>query len=188
MRRDLHFSLLLSLLLGLSACQSGKPASEPSPYKPLASLQEVMNSIVDPAADRRWESVGTELTKEGPVEHQPKNDEEWAAVRRDALLLVEAANLLRIPARPVVAQGAKVEDAHVAGVLSAEQIQSAVTQDRAAFLAAADKLQTVAAAALAAVDSRSVPGLLKAGGELQDACESCHVRFWYPNARKPPSQ
>jgi cytochrome c556 len=38
--------------------------------------------------------------------------------------------------------------------------------------------------ALKAVDSRNAEALSDAGGEIDAACESCHVAFCYPNEGK----
>jgi ketosteroid isomerase-like protein len=37
----------------------------------------VMNEVIEPAADRYWEAVGTVTDKNGTVEKAPKTDEEW---------------------------------------------------------------------------------------------------------------
>ena len=184
-------SLLLSslvLLAGLTGCQQSAPPPSAGPaFKPVASLQDLMVAVIDPAADALWDSVGSETTKAGVVERQPRSDDDWQALRKQAVTLVESANLLRVPQRPVTLAGAKVEDAHVAGVLSAEAIQLAIDRDRPAFEVQVANFQTVAGKLLKAVDDKSVPGLLEAGGHLQEACESCHARYWYPHARRPGS-
>jgi hypothetical protein len=183
--------LLLSafLLGGLAACD--KPASPPEiagpAFKTTATVQDLMVSIVDPAADGVWEAVGTELSKDGLVEKQPRTDEEWLAVRKQAITLVESANLLLTPGRAVVAAGGKVEDAHVPGILSGDESQQAIRKDQAGFAGEANRFHDVAELALKAIDAKSVAGLLEAGSRIQQACESCHVKFWYPNAKKPPA-
>ena len=40
--------------------------------------------------------------------------------------------------------------------------------------------RTAASASLAAIDKRDANALLEAGGDLDEACENCHKRFWYP--------
>ena len=57
------------------------PAPAPSPLKPVAGVQDVMASMIDPAADFLWESVSTTVTKGKVVEKQPRTDQEWAAGR-----------------------------------------------------------------------------------------------------------
>lgn len=180
--------LLTAFLAGwLAACD--KPAAPPPAgpaFKPIATIQDLMVAVVDPAADLLWESVGTELSKDGLVEKQPHTDEEWLAVRKQALVLVESANLLLIPDRAVVAAGGKLEDAHVPGILSPEEAQKAIREDRAGYIKAVDGFHEAAVLALKAIDSRNVAGLLEAGSRIQQACENCHVKFWYPNAQKAP--
>jgi cytochrome c556 len=75
----------------------------------------------------------------------------------------------------------------VPGILSAEEAQKAITQDRAGFIKVADGFHDTALLALQAIDAKNVAGLLEAGSRIQQACENCHVKFWYPNAQKPPA-
>lgn len=174
-------SLPVLLLAGLAACQG-----ESGPrFATSASLQDLMVSIVDPAADALWESVGSVSTAAGVEERAPRTDDDWQALRRQAVTLVESANLLQIRGRPVVASGGQVEDAHVPGVLPAAGIAQAIAAQRQVFDGEAQRFREVADKALRAIDAKSVPGLLDAGGQLQEACESCHRKFWYPNARQP---
>ena len=53
-----------------------------------------MDSMVDPSADFLWESVATIVTRKGTEERRPRTDDEWKAVRRAAITLMEATNLL----------------------------------------------------------------------------------------------
>jgi cytochrome c556 len=39
---------------------------------------------------------------------------------------------------------------------------------------------------LAAIEKRDVDAFLEAGGDLDEACESCHRRFWYPKSPQLP--
>jgi len=71
----------------------------------MRAAQDLMQEIVDPSADVVWLSVTTVVNKDGIVETAPVSDEEWNAVRRGAIALVEAANLLQIPGRHVAAPG-----------------------------------------------------------------------------------
>jgi len=152
---------------------------------PLASVQELMQAFIDPSADALWEAVSSEVTAEGTVEQQPRNDEEWHALRLHALRLAEGARLLGERGRAVAAPGRVLEDAHVAGILSAPQIQQAIERDPAAFAQRAAALQGSARDALAAIDARDVQRLLRVGQAIDHACESCHQAYWYPNDRRP---
>jgi hypothetical protein len=99
--RALAFALLAALTL--LAC-SPKPPSPPSGAA-AASIQELMATKVDPAADALWEAVSSETTAGGVEEQQPRTDQQWQAVRKHALVLIEAAGLLGVDGRPVTQPG-----------------------------------------------------------------------------------
>jgi hypothetical protein len=153
--------------------------------KPIASIQDLMQGQIEPAATVLWESVSTITSATGTEEQQPQTDEEWHALRRHALTLIEAANLVLMEGRQVVRKGAEVEDAHIAGVLPAARIQQAITADRAEFIEHAHALRAAGVQALAAIDARNPEHLLKAGGHIESACEACHQKYWYPDEKLP---
>jgi hypothetical protein len=150
---------------------------------PYTSLQEVMDGIIDPAADDLWGSVETTVSSEGVQEKQPHTPAEWAEVRRKAITLIEASNLLAIEGRQV---GAKPFPAEAEGALDSDQIQRRIADERAVFLVFAGSLRAGAQQARAAIDARDPAALVKAGGVLDGVCEGCHINFWYPNQVIPP--
>ena len=89
-----------------------EPAPQPQ-FRPTATVKDIMTSIVDPEADVLWNSVATIVSLTGTEEREPRTDEEWAAVRRSAIQLVEATNLLRIPGRLVARHGEKSENPRI---------------------------------------------------------------------------
>jgi len=187
MKNKLFISaLVLSAALGACSRRVPEPVAAPvSVLKPLASIQDIMAHIVDPAADALWASVGSVATKDGVAEHQPKTDAEWLAVRHHAVALVEASNLLLIEGRAVTHGGKAVEDAHVAGILDPQQVAQAIQADRGKFAKAAYALQDAGVQALAAIDARNPEQLLDVGAKLERACEHCHSVYWYPNDKRP---
>jgi hypothetical protein len=183
MKKTIAASTAFAAVLAFSACTRTPPAAPESPFVTAASIQEIMAGIVDPSADALWESVSTETTAKGTVERQPRSDAEWAAVRQHALHLIEAGNLLAIEGRAVTHSNKLTEDSHVDGIAAPADISKAIAQDRPAFLAHARALQDAAAEALLAVDTRNPAKLMLAGGKLDQACEHCHVAYWYPRAK-----
>lgn len=176
-------ALALTLALMLAGCAQTAPPPSALPFQPSASIQELMQSIVDPSADALWDAVSTEVGPNGTEERQPQTKEEWDTVRRYAVALSEAANLLVQPR--MVSHHGKLEDAHVEGINDAQQVKAAIDADPAAFAAHAQALHAAAREALAAVDARNVKRLLDAGERIDAACEACHTRYWYPNDVKP---
>jgi hypothetical protein len=151
-----------------------------------------MLGIVDPTADFIFESVSVVVTAAGSKETQPRTEEEWLAVRNNALILAEAGNLLKI-ARPVAPtraiQGVEFEPPGPDD-LSPAAIEVLLKQNRTPFNNFAQQLTDAALVALRAVDARSVEGLYESGDVIDQACESCHMAYWYPprpaaSPRKP---
>ena len=187
--------LLGVLLAGCSpkessvTAQSGQAAAPPpapvSPLKPIAGVQDVMASMIDPAADFLWESVSTTVTRGKTVEKQPHTDDEWAEVRRQAIILTEGANLIMMDGRHVVKEGAKLEDHGTPGNLTAEESEKSIAENREAFLAFSTALRDVGVQMLAAADNRNPQGLVDAGDTLDQVCEGCHLKFWYPGQKIP---
>ena len=169
--------------------QSGEAATPPaapaSSLKPIAGVQDVMASMIDPAADFLWESVSTTVTRGKTVEKQPHTDEEWAEVRRQAIILTEGANLIMMDGRHVVKEGSKLEDHGTPGNLTAAESEKAIVENRAAFIAFSTALRDVGVQMLAAADSRNPQGLVDAGDTLDQVCEGCHLKFWYPGQQIP---
>jgi hypothetical protein len=168
----------------MSAAAPTAPTA-PSPYRVTASIQELMDAIVDPAADELWESVATITTKKGVEERQPHTDEEWAEQRRYAVALMEGTNLLAMPGRKLIPVGGKVLDQDVQGVLTPEEGQKKLDEQHETFVAFAHSLNDVAAKMLASIDKRDTKGMMDAGADMDEVCEGCHMTFWYPNQKIP---
>jgi hypothetical protein len=164
----------------LCACAShDAPAPSPtSPQRPIASIQELMQAEVDTSADGVWNAVETITTRAGTEERQPRTPEEWVTARNAAITLVEASNLLVIDGRRV---GAKEFPAEANGALDSVHIQELLDARRPAFNAFATALREAGLGAIAAIDAKDPVALVKAGGEIDEVCEGCHLTFWYPN-------
>jgi hypothetical protein len=182
-------------LLVLTACTGGATSPGETPaaggatatFGATGTLQDLMSGLVDPSADILWESVGTIVSAAGTDERQPRTAEEWNEVRHAAVNLIEATNLLTVPGRHVVGAGQALADEGIAGNLSSTQIQSMIDSDRATFNGYAAGLNAAAKLALQAIEARNKDGLLAAGEAMDQACESCHLKYWYPNAALPRS-
>ncbi len=148
------------------------------PFLPTATIQDLMDSEIDPAADFIWESVGTVITAAGIEDRQPRTNEQWKELRRKAITLVEATNLLFIPGRHVASNEFPSAGP---GVLSSAEIERKLARDRASFNAFALSLREVALRELTAVDHRDVAAIADAGEAMDGICEACHVANWYPH-------
>jgi hypothetical protein len=186
MRHQHSVSLLvLVLAAGLAACDSRQDPVTESPFRLTASIQEIMNSLVDPAADGIWDAFSTTATAAGTETRQPTTDEEWQVARHHAIALIEAGNLLLIDGRKVAQAGKPLDDAGTPGLLTAPEIEKTIAGDRAGFVKAVHALQNTGLAVLAAIDTKNPEAVFQAAGRIERNCEACHVKFWYPNAKGP---
>jgi hypothetical protein len=172
------------LLVGLAACspQTATTESE-SPYKITATIQDIMDAQVDPAADEIWNSVASIVTASGIEEKQPRTDEEWEALKLKAFLVIEGSNLLVMPGRKVAPEGAALDPDELAGD-PPETIQKQMETNRTAWVQLAQGLHDAGLEVMSAIQAKSPEQLLEAGEKLDTACENCHSTFWYPN--QPP--
>ena len=172
-------SALVLLAAGFMACAS-EPASD---MEPTATVEELMRSMIDPAADAIWDAVVVEATADGIVETRPETEGDWLRLRRQALTLAEASNLLLIEGRRIAAPESRSE---LPGIdLHPDAIQKLVDEDWDGWMEVARGLRATGGTVLDAVEARDVDALLEAGTELDLACENCHSVFWYPGYADP---
>jgi hypothetical protein len=172
--------MLASLTVAWSACAKPKPA-EPDLLK-TATIKDIMDSMVDPSGDFMFESVQEISDERGITKKVPKTDEEWEEVRRRAIVLLEAPNLLTMEGRKVAQPGEKSRNPQVE--LQPEEIQKLVDGDRPSFIRRARRLQDAAALALKAVAAKDPDALFHSIDSIDKACESCHLHYWYPNDKR----
>ena len=154
---------------------------EGNPYAAVATIQELMLTQIDPSADALWASVSSISSAAGFEEKRPRSAEEWNALRGNALMLIEATNLLLVPGRGVAVAGGKTGDANLPGIESAANIQTAIDRDRKSFVGLAQGLRATGLKALDAIVRRNSDALFDVGGDIDKACEQCHLKYWYPN-------
>ena len=151
-----------------------------------SSIKDLMESIIDPSADSLWGAVGTVVDNEGVHEVFPKTQEEWLDVRRAAVRMIEAANLLMMPGREAAPAGTKSEAPGVE--LEPAQITALMKKKRKSFDAFAKALQGLGLEALRASDAKNAVLLMDIGARMEDVCEGCHKAFWYPGEKHPSTR
>jgi hypothetical protein len=186
MRKHFQSALLAFALFLFCACAPNSPAPVPPQpeFTTTATVRDIMASVVDPAADVVWGAVETTVSAKGVEEKFPRNDEEWRVVRNNAIILLEAANLLKIPGRPVAKPGETSENPGIE--LTPEEVQALIDKDRTSWNNYAQALHDATLEALKTIDAKSPEGVLNTGDGIYQACEKCHMHYWYPNEKGPP--
>ena len=182
----------LSCLL-LSACSSSKPApgaasppALPSPQKlwgdlkPIVSVKELMRDMIDPASDLVFDAVKVEIGQSGTIETVPRTDKDWEKIRIGAVTIAEGVYLLKIP-RPFAPPGDENNSTgEHATELSPAQIKAKLEADPVLWNAKIEALRNVGLEVLEIVKKKDASELWEAGGNLDQACEGCHIQYWYP--------
>ena len=181
----------------LSACSSPKssppsasaPPALPAPLspqklwgdlKPVVSVKELMRDMLDPASDFIFDSVKAVISEHGTKETVPKTDKDWEKIRFGAVTIAEGVYLLKIP-RPFAPPGDENNSTGPdATELSPAQIQAKLDADPVLWNAKIEALRNVGLEVIEIVKQKNVNELWEAGDNLDQACESCHLQYWYP--------
>lgn len=161
------FRTLILTAMALSGCSehqaADKPvvenkaeAGEPVFYTKLPT-KEFMLHVMQYSGDGIWKRQGWVSNASGDHSLFPKNDGEWEDAESASLALAEMTNVLLIPGRRV---------------------------EEPAWDEAVKRVRSVALEAAAAAEKRDPSAFLKAGGDLDVACDSCHERY-DPTFAKP---
>lgn len=137
-------------ICGAFLCAGCAGAPDPPPYRPIADVKQLMNAIIDPAADEIWDATGWIITAAGEEERRPKNDEEWVAVMNHAITVTESANLLMMVPR---------------------------AKDGDEWMKRSQELVEAGQKAWRAAQSKDLQGLFDTGGEVYQACVHCHEKY-----------
>ena len=183
-------AVLFAAALATAVCSKPAPAPQTSTTKPLlgdiaplVSVKELMESMIDPIADNIFDAVWWDNTAQGVVEHKPTTDEDWQKVKIGAVTIAEGIELLKVP-RPWTPPG-DVNDSLGPNPpeLSPTQIQAKVDKDPVLWIAKIQALRNVTLEVLEVVKKKDANALWQAGGDLDEACEGCHLEYWYPGDR-----
>ena len=124
-------------------------AEVPAPV-PVASIKQMMNSIVMPNATVIYNAVGATITGTKVEEFAPKNDQEWTAVGDSAAAIIESGNMLLVGDRLI---------------------------DTREWLSYTQRFVAAGKAVLAAAEQKKPDGVLAAGGDLNETCDACHDKY-----------
>jgi len=150
MRRPRVVSGVWAVMLGACVRREAPPPPPPPPFEPVADVQQLMRSVVDPAADGIWDAVKTVDSAEGVVEYAPKTDTEWQAVRNHAVMVAESGNLL---------------------------MMRGCAKDEPDWRRLSRALVDAGRRALAAASVQDKDALFDAGGQIYEACSNCHQKY-----------
>lgn len=146
MRRMCRRICLVVAVLWASACAG--PA--PPPLRQVADVKQLMQFVVEPAADLYWDGVGTIIDPSGVTEFKPETEGEWDALVNSAYVLAESGNLLMMGARP---------------------------KDGGEWMQMSRAMVDVGEKAIRAASSHNPQAVFDVGAEVYETCTACHARY-----------
>lgn len=145
--RDRYLLGLIGAAVLLAGCQKRQEVTyDTTTY----SLKQVMKNVIDVGAKPVLAAQGTYTDATGEHANVPTTEDGWLAAESGAIIVAEAANLLKLP-------GYRKDD-----------------QDWPRF---ADVLHDRAVDAQKAIASRDPKAIEAAGGDLYQVCEDCHATY-----------
>ena len=136
------------------ASEATAPASSDTaatpPFMPVATVLELMESVVAHSAEVYWGSVSIIVDENGITENYPETDEEWEEVWAAAIGIAESGNLLMMAPRAV---------------------------DNEAWIEMSAALVRVGVDAAAAAQAKDAERVLAMGEQIYNACLACHARY-----------
>ena len=151
------FAVVAAAALAIGCMPAGDAGP---PFKPVASIHDLMHDVIYPHAEVVWDSVGTVIDKDGTHEIRPSSEQEWERVMQSALTVAEAGNLLMMEGR---------------------------AKDTGDWMQHARALIEAATLAVDAANDRDADAVFDIGGEIYNACNNCHEKYWEkpPSAMRP---
>jgi len=164
------------------AAQPAKPAKAAPQDTSKMTIKDIMDARVDPAGDFLFESV-VEISDAKGIHHKaPHTPKQWAEVRRQLQILIDAPDILTVPGRKAARPEERSRNPQVEN--QPEQVEALINAQRPEFAIRAGRLRDAAKVAMTAVDAKDSKALFKAISGIDKACESCHLHFWYPNDKR----
>ena len=189
-RRLALAGLLVPVALFGAVCSKAAPEKPATTVKPLigemtpvVSVKELMEHMIDPLSDNIFDAVWWDNTAKGIEEHKPTTDEDWEKVATGAVGIIEGIELLKVPRPWTPAGDLNNSQGPNAPELSPTQIQAKLDKDPVLWVAKIQALRNVGLEVLELAKKKDANGLWQAGGDLDEACEACHLEYWYPGDR-----
>lgn len=139
--------LVIMSVLAVGGCSR----ADESAFRLTNGVHEVMEHVLDPAADVVWGASGYVITEAGEEDLSPKTDEEWMAVENAAAVVAESGNLLMLPGR--------------------------APQGEADWIRHSQAMTEAGLKAMKAAEAKNKQGVFDTGGEIYQTCLACHEQY-----------
>jgi cytochrome c556 len=172
----------LFLLTGGLLCASGYGAN-PSPAP--ANLHELMKNIVAPQTQVVWDIGNNALDDQGNPDASKLKAADWTKIATAAGKVKQASQTLAQADKIVAAgPGQKIEGEGNADAFGAKDVQKVLDADPKVFRAFAQQLAASMDEVITSAQTKNATKLADVSGRLDQVCEACHMKYWYPNQKQ----
>jgi len=148
-------------------------------------LHPLMKDVVAAQAQVLWDIGNRAMDDSGNPSERNLMPADWPKLAAAAQAMKDASGKLATASRVVVAApGDKIQDEGASGAATQAQIQQFIDGDRAGFAQHARALADVSDEFAQAAKAKDAKKLFDASGKLDEICEGCHLKFWYPTQGK----
>ncbi|BAV64454.1 hypothetical protein SCLO_1014140 [Sphingobium cloacae] len=175
----------ICLPLILTACQKHSAHAGGTEVRS-GVLHEAMKDVVAPQAQILWDVSNRGMNDEGAPDGSRLTDEDWAKIIAAGASLEAKATELAETKKIVVARpGETIQDQENPGASTPQQVQAFIDKDPESFSAMAQALAQSGKEFSEAAKQRDAVKLAALSGALDQVCEDCHLRYWYPQQATP---
>lgn len=150
-----------------------------------ADLHDLMKNVVAVQTQVIWDVGNQAQDDQGNPDASKLAAADWTKITDAAAKAKQASQTLaRADYVQAAAAGVKIEGEGNSGALGAKQVQALIDKDPAAFRAMSQALATSMDQIGAAAKAKDAAQLFEVSGALDQVCEDCHMKFWYPEQKR----
>jgi cytochrome c556 len=149
-----------------------------------ADLHDLMKNTVAVQTQVIWDVGNRAQDDQGNPDASKLAAADWNKISDAATKVRQASQTLaRADHVLAAAAGVKIEGEGNAGSLGAKQVQALIDANPAAFKTMSQALAASMDQIGAAAKAKDAAKLFEVSGALDQVCESCHIKFWYPEQK-----
>jgi cytochrome c556 len=149
-----------------------------------ANLHDLMKDVVAVQAQVIWDVSNEAQDDQGNPDASKLAAGDWTKIMDAGQKVRQAAQTLAQSEHVIAAApGVKIEAEGNPGAFGAQQVQAAIDANPAEFRAYSKALATSMEQVVAAAKAKDAAKLADVSGTLDQVCETCHVKFWYPEQK-----
>lgn len=149
-----------------------------------ADLHALMKDVVAVQTQVIWDVSNGAQDDQGNPDASKMSAGDWTKIIEAAGKVRQASQTLAKADHVIAAApGVKIEGEGNEGVAGAKQVQAAIDKNPAEFRTRSQALATSMDQIVTAAKAKDAAKVFEVSGVLDQVCEDCHQKFWYPGQK-----